>query len=353
MRIAQLTTNFQTVSARFGKAIGSHVGTLTDGLVRRGHELHVFAPSDSETLGELHSVTETLARGSTPRDLSQHLTNLNISRCYEFAPKNIDIVHSHFTLLSSYIAAISDVPTLVSVHSPIDERMRDFANAFKSLRYVSFSLAQRTLAPELNWYANIYHGVDMNLFEFNPEPEDYFLYLGRITEDKGVHHAIAAAKAAGVPLRIAGTSYPAEGYWQKEVEPHIDATNVRYFGEASFESKIELLQKAKGLLFPTQVDEVFGYAMIEAMACGTPVIGFNNGSVPEIVKDGVTGFVVEDADQMADAIRKIDTIDRKKVRQRAETFFSVEKMIAGYEAVYKRIIAEMAYSRNKKNGGAA
>lgn len=350
MRIAQLTTIFQTVDARFGKAIGSHVGTLTDGLVRRGHELHVFAPSDSQTLGELHGVTETLAKASVSDDLARHMESLNLSRCYDFAAKNIDVVHSHFTLLSSYIAAISNVPTLVSVHSPISERMRDFAYEFKNLHYVSFSLAQRTLAPALNWYANIYHGVDMNVFTFNEKPKDYLLYLGRITGDKGTHHAIAAAKAAGMPLLIAGTSYPNEGYWQKEIEPHINGVTIRYVGEASFEEKIGLFQNARALLFPTQVSEVFGYAMIEAMACGTPVIGFNNGSVPEIVKDGVTGFVVNSVEEMTDAIRKIDTIDRKKVRQRAETFFSVEKMIAGYENVYKRILNDTAYTNGKQNG---
>ena len=348
MRIVQLTTNFQTVDSRFGKAIGSHVGALTDGLVQRGHELHVFGPSDSQTRGEVHGVTETLKKGVVSPELAQHLSSLSISKCYEFAADNSDIVHSHFTLLSSYFAAISTVPTVISVHSPIDEHMRTFANAFKNVRYISFSLAQRKLAPELNWYANIYHGVDTKTFVFNALPENYVLYLGRITEDKGVHHAIEAAKAAGYPLLIAGSSYPAEGYWQKYIEPHINGASVRYVGNANLEEKIKLLQGARALLFPTQWNEVFGYVMIEAMACGTPVIGFANGSVPEIVQDGVSGFVVNDAQEMTDALLKIGTIDRDKVRQRAEQYFSLEKMISGYEKIYKRVIADAAFYKNKR-----
>lgn len=348
MRIAQLTSNYQPVSPTFRKAIGSHVASLTDGLVGRGHEVHLFASSDSETKGVLHSVSESLVRQELSDEARRYLMMLNITRCYEFARTNADIVHSHYNLLPLFSSSLIDVPTLTSIHSPIDERTRPFIAEFKRERFVSFSLAQRQQAPELNWYANIYHGVSMDLFAFNPEPEDYLLYLGRITEDKGVHFAIEAAKAAGLPLRIAGTSYPTEGYWHKYIEPHINGTNVRYFGHAELADKIKLLQGARALLFPTQVSEVFGYAMIEAMACGTPVIGFNNGSVPEIVKHGVTGFVVNDAEEMAAAIGKISSIDRYAVRRRAETYFSVEKMVKGYERVYKRVLEEREFHATKR-----
>lgn len=349
MRIVQLTSNVNRVASTSQKAISSHVAWLTNGMVDRGHTVDLFATSDSETRGILHGITEQLCALDLPPDIMRYYTFLNVSRAYEFAQTGADIIHSHFTLLSSFFSPISKVPTLISVHSPIDERMRSLANYFKNQRYISFSLAQRKQAPELNWYANIYHGVDMNVFSFAPESKGYFLYLGRITEDKGVHFAVEAAKKAGVPLLIAGTSYPGEGYWQKFIEPHIDGVQVRYLGEASFERKIELLQGARCLLFPTCWNEPFGYAMIEAMACGTPVIGFNNGSVPEIVQEGVSGFVVEDADGMANAIQKIDTIDRAKVRRRAEHYFSVEKMISGYEKVYKRVLEDTAFHAHKQN----
>ena len=349
MRIGQLTSNFHPIGPLSQKAIGSHVAWLSNGLVDKGHDVHVFASSESETRAHLHAVSEALSTLNLSENVVRYYMLLNISHGYEFGKNNLDIIHSHFNLFTSYFSRISDIPTITSIHSPITDRIRPLLQYFKNERYVSFSLAQRKQAPELNWYANIYHGVDMNIFKFNPDPEDYFLYLGRITEDKGVHFAIEAARAAGVPLRIVGTSYPGEGYWQKHVEPHVDGVNVRYLGEANFERKIELFQGARALLFPTQVAEAFGYSMIEAMACGTPVIGFNNGSVPEIIQEGVSGFVVENAEQMTTAIGNIDQIDRLKVRKRAELYFSVEKMISGYEKVYKRILEDTAFHAHKKN----
>lgn len=351
MRIAQLVSNYHPVSPTIQKAIGSHTAMLTNGLVRRGHDVHLFASSDSETDAVLHSVSSSLASQELPADIQRYLMLLNVSRCYAYAKDAIDVIHTHFNVMSSTLfTPLVDIPTLISVHTPLEEKIRPYIQGFQNTRFISFSFAQRQLMPELNWYANIYHGVDMNLFSFNALPDTYALYLGRITEDKGVHHAIAAAKAAGYPLYIAGSSYSDEGYWQKYIEPHINGASVRYVGEANLEEKIKLLQGARALLFPTQVSEVFGYVMIEAMACGTPVIGFGNGSVPEIVQDGVTGFVVNDAEEMADALCKIGTIDREKVRQRAEIYFSLEKMISGYEKVYKRVIADADFYRNKRAG---
>lgn len=349
MRIAQLVSNLHPVHPKASKAIYSHTGSLANGLCGKGHEVHLFASSDSETKATLHSVSESLGKSDVPEDVRRHYVSAHIAKCYEFAKTGVDIVHSHFSLLSAFFSRLVDVPTLTSVHSPIDDRIRPFLERYKTERYVSFSLAQRQQMPELNWYANIYHGIDTKLFAFNPEPEDYLLYLGRITEEKGVHDAIEAAKAAGLHLRIAGSSYPSEGYWQKRIEPEVNGVSIRYVGEASLETKIPLLQNARALLFPTRYNEVFGYVMIEAMACGTPVIGFRNGSVPEIVKDGVTGFVVDDVAGMIDAIGKLDAIDRSVVRKRAETLFSVEKMVSGYDKVYKRILEEVAFKKDKKD----
>jgi len=348
MKIVQLVSPLHPVHARANKAIYSHTGSLADGLAARGHDVRLFASSDSSTRANLHSVVTSFQGTDLTEDERRLYMNLHTNRCYEFArTEGVDVIHSHFNVLASFFANLIDTPTLTSLHSPIDDTVRPFLAQAKGSRYVSFSLAQRKQMPELNWYANIYHGVDTNLFAFDPEPEEYLLYLGRITEEKGVHDAIAAAKAAGLPLRIAGTSYAKEGYWQKQIESQIDGDGVRYFGEASLEAKIPLLQKAKALLFPTRYNEVFGYVMIEAMSCGTPVIGFDNGSVPEIVQDGETGFVVSDVDGMVAAIKKLDTISRTAVRKRAERFFSVEKMVSGYEKVYKRLLEEVAFKRQK------
>ncbi|MEO5927357.1 MAG: glycosyltransferase family 4 protein [Patescibacteria group bacterium] len=343
MRIAQLVSNLNPVSRESTKAICSHVALLTNTIVQSGHQADLYAAGDSVTKGTLHSISQTAAeQQSFPPDLQRHFTNMLISDCYKNAA-DYDIIHSHFTLLSSFYAGLVNTPTLISVHSPIRTEIHPFLLKYRQLSYVSFSHAQRHHMPELNWVANIYHGVDTERFAFHPFPKDYFLYLGRVTEEKGVHHAIEAAKAAKVPLIIAGGSYQAEGYWHKNIEPEINGKTIRYVGVANETQKIELLQNARALLFPTQYDETFGLVMIEAMACGTPVIGWRNGSVPEVVADNVTGFIVDSVYGMVKAIESIDTISRQATRKRAETYFSQQKMTEGYLRVYERMI-----KKNKK-----
>ncbi len=343
MRIAQLVSNLHPVIGGATKAIYSHVAMLANALVEAGHEGHLYASGDSDTKAKLHAVSDTaISRLSLPGDIQRYHTNTLITDCYKNAA-NVDLIHSHFTLLSSFYADLTNTPTIISVHSPIRDEIRPFLKKFRHLSYISFSHAQRKQMPELNWIANIYHGVDTNKFAFHPFPKDYFLYLGRVTEEKGVHYAIEAAKAAGVTLIIAGGSYQAEGYWHKHIEPAINGKTVIYVGEANEKEKIELLQGARALLFPTQYDETFGLVMIEAMSCGTPVIGWKNGAVPEVVKDGKTGYVVDSVEGMVKAIQSIDQISREATRRRAEVYFSQQKMTQGYLRVYERVI-----EKNKK-----
>lgn len=340
MRIAQLVSNLHPVNARSNHAIYSHTGILADAFVDHGHDVSLFASSESTSKAKLVGFPPAdIAQSELPEAIRRHYTHSLISQCYNKAA-DFDIIHSHFTLLSSFYSNLVQTPTVSSIHSPITEDLKPLLSQFKNNRYISFSLSQRKQFPELNWIANIYHGIDTSLFTYNENPEDYFLYIGRITEEKGIHYAIEAAKAAGVKLLIAGRSYATEGYWHKHLEPHIDGVNVRYVGEANLERKIELYRNAKGLLFPTQYDEVFGLVMIEAMSCGTPVIGWNKGSVPEVVQDGETGFVVSSVEEMTAAIKKIDKIDRKACRTRVEKLFSIEKMVQGYLKVYDRIVKE-------------
>ncbi len=348
MKIAQLVTNMHRVDRLSNRAISSHVAHVSNGLVAAGHEVHLFCAEGSQSDATLHPATGPLSKLDLPDDIKRYYIYQNISNCYQFARENVDIIHSHFNLLSSFFQGLVDVPTLTSLHSPVTERIRPLLQHYKNNKYISFSHAQRKQIPELNWYATIYHGVDTELFAYEPKPEEYLLYLGRITEEKGVHFAIQAAMAVGLPLKIAGASYVSEGYWQNHIEPYINGTSVQYIGEVSFENKIPLLQKAKALLFPTLYDEVFGYVMIEAMSCGTPVIGFDNGSVSEIIQDGKTGFVVRDAEGMIEAIKNIDRIDRKDVRNRARGFFSKEKMILGYEKVFQRLLNEQEHKKKSR-----
>ena len=346
MTIAQLVSNLHNVSPAAGKAIYSHVAWLTNSLVNLNHQVTLFAATDSNTRANLVSIEPgPLSSLNLSEENKKHYMNALISKCYSQA-KNFDIIHSHFNFSNAFYENLVDTPTINSIHSPIKEELKPLLLNFKSRKYVSFSLAQRKIMPELNWVGNVYHGIDTNLFSFNPLPKDYFLYIGRITKEKGVHLAIKAAKTAKVPLIIAGRSYRDEGYWQAKIEKHIDGKNIRYIGEAGFKEKIELYQNAKAVLFPTQYREIFGLVMIEAMACGTPVIGWKKGSVAEIISDKKTGFVVNSIDHMVNAIKSIDSISREETRKRAELYFSIKKMVSSYERVYQRVIGEHLYKRN-------
>jgi len=348
LKIAQLVSNYHSVSSSSNHAIYSHVAWLTNKMVKLNHEVSLFASGDSETKAKLISVTEkATSKMNLSENITRHYINLLISKCYRQSSE-FDIIHSHFNLLSSFYSGLSQTPTVQSIHSPIKEELKPLLLKFKNNRYVSFSLAQRKTMPELNWIANIYHGVDIRTFSFNPNSEDYFLFIGRLTKEKGAHIAIKAAKAAKVPLIIAGKSFPRESYWHDEIQEHIDGKNIKYIGETNFKDKIKLYQNAKGVLFPTQYAETFGLVMIESMACGTPVIGWNKGSVAEVIKDKHTGFVVDNVSDMVKAIKAINFISREQTRKRAEQYFSAEKMVAGYTNVYKRIIEEQKYKNQKK-----
>ncbi|MFA5188874.1 MAG: glycosyltransferase family 4 protein [Patescibacteria group bacterium] len=349
MRIAQVASNFYAVSPNSNRGIYSHVAYLTDHLVDHGHQVSLYAAGNSVTKAKLEYINKySVAKMAISDNLKRNYLNLLLSKCYKNSD-NFDIIHAHFTLLSSFYSYLAHVPTVQSIHSPIDSETKKILKFFKNNNYISFSLAQRKLAPELNWVANIYHGLDLKKFAFNPNPKDYFLYLGRITEEKGVHLAIEAAKGANVKLIIAGTSYSQEGYWHEKIEKNIDGETIKYVGEAGLEEKIKYLKNAKAVLFPTQYNESFGLVMIEAMSCGTPVIGWRNGAVPEVISHCHSGYIVKSVADMVKAINKIDKISREETRKRAETYFSVGKMVTGYEKVYAKIIEEYHQKNIEKN----
>jgi glycosyltransferase involved in cell wall biosynthesis len=352
LNIAQIAPFGTPISTNQNKAIYSHIANLMNELVERKHEVTLFGNPNSQIKGGniVGSMFNTNNSTEHRETLARYEQWGLLSDCYLKAKQKLfDVIHSHLTIMTGFFSRTEkDTPTLISIHSPIDEWMKPILLKHKDEKYISFSLAQRKQLPDLNWYANIYHGVDTDIFAFEESPEDYVLFIGRITNDKGVHMAINACKEAGIPLRIAGRSYSSESYWHEKIESHIDGHKVRYFGEVSLEDKIPLIQKAKAIVFPTLYNEAFGYVLIEAMSCGTPVIAFNNGSVPEIVKNVITGFIVENEEEMTEAIKKIDTIDRKKVRNRAEQFFSLKRMILHYESVYKRVIQETKFKKQKK-----
>ncbi len=346
MKIAQLNSSLYKTEPDSNHAIYSHLAWLINGLVDLGHEVDFYGAKGSNVNCRIESVlSKPASKLKLKEDIRKYYTSLLVSKCYQKAKLGCyDIVHSHLNLVPSFYSPLVDIPTVTSIHTPVDKDIYNLMTKSRGGNYISFSLAQRVALPKLNWVANIYHGIDTRLFPFNNKPKPYLLYLGRVTEQKGVHLAIEAAKASGMQLIIAGYSYRDEGYWHEKIEKNIDGKTVRYVGEAGFKEKIDYLKNATALLFPTQVNEHFGYCMIEAMACGTPVIGWKNGSVPEVIGDKKAGYVVENVNEMIKAIKNINKINRQATRDRVERLFSVEKMVTGYQKVYQRIIDD----HNKK-----
>jgi glycosyltransferase involved in cell wall biosynthesis len=313
------------------------VADVVDGLVGRGHEVclvaagrrgtqaqHFFTSYDeppSERLGEplaevLHAATSTQALA-------------------EFEP---DVVHDN-TLAGPLTAELRRVPTVVTTHGSVTgEAGRYLETLGDAVQLVAISDAQRRAAPDLNWVARVHNAVDVDSFPVGKGRDGYLLFLGRFCPDKGAHLAIDAARAAGWSLVLAGKlNEPAEReYFEEAVRPRL-GRGVTYVGEADAEMKRELYGAASALVFPICWEEPFGLVMIEAMACGTPVIAFRRGSVPEVVESGVTGFVVDGPDEMVAAIGRVGELDRAACRRRVEQHFDLPVMVDGYERVFRQL----------------
>lgn len=347
MRIAQVAPINHQVSPDSVYGIYSNVAYICDGVAESGHDVTLFAAKDAKTKAEVRGVVEQNSRDAGLQDKEvMHMNHLNLSKCFQKASR-FDLIHSHYSTLGTLYAPLVDIPVVHSVHNPLPKSFIDIKDHVKGQKFISFSLAQRELYPDLNWIANIYHGIDQNVYSFSEKSDGYLFYLGRVIEEKGAHIAIEAAKAANKRLIISGMSRPEEPYWQKEIEPHIDGVHIQFVGPSDLKKKITLLQGADAVLFPSKRNEPFGLVMIEAMSCGTPVIGFDDGAVPEVIKDGKTGYVVKSTKEMIEAINNLDKISRRECRKRAEMYFSVQKMVSGYLKVYQRVINEWQYKKDK------
>ncbi len=347
MRIAQVAPINHKISPDSVYGIYSNVAYICDGIVNAGHEATLFASTDAETKAEIKGVVKKNTRDANLLDKEVlHMNHLNLSKCFQRADQ-FDLIHSHYSTLGTLYAPLVDIPVVHSVHNPLPKSFIDIKDHVKRQRFISFSLAQRKLYPDLNWVANIYHGIDQSVYSYSDTSDGYLFYLGRVIEEKGAHIAIEAAKAAKKRLIISGMSRHDEPYWQKEIEPQIDGVNIQFVGPSDMKKKIKLLQGADAVLFPSRRNEPFGLVMIEAMSCGTPVIGFDDGAVPEVIKDGVSGYVVKSTKQMIDGILNLDKISRAVCRKRAENYFSVEKMVGGYLKVYQQVIKDWKYKKDK------
>lgn len=311
------------------------VSLLTEGLVRRGHDVTLFATADSETSARLEAVC---AAGweEDPSVDAKAMEALHISNCFEQAER-FDIVHNHFDFLPLSYSRLVETPVLTTIHGFSSPRILPVFEKYDGhAHYVSISQADR--APSLTYAATIHHGIDLSRFAFRDRPEDYLLFFGRMHPDKGPKEAIEIARRAGKKLVMAGIVQD-RAYFEREVQPHIDGDRVTYLGSVGPEARDRWLGGALCLLHPIAFDEPFGLSVVESMACGAPVVAFDRGSMPELIEDGVTGFLVGGVDDAVAAVGRIGEISRAACRARVERLFSVERMVLGYERAYRAILA--------------
>ena len=338
MRIAQVAPLVESVPPKHYGGTERIVSYLTEELVRLGHKVTLFASGDSVTTAELIPVTRRSFRQNKRATdyLSREVLLMDhvMQRAGEF-----DVIHFHTGCLHYVISGHLRVPHVTTLHGRLDtlEFLRLYER-FRDMPMVSISNSQRTPWPCANWQGTIYHGLPEDLFRFHPEPGSYLAFLGRASPEKRVDRAIEIAKRVGMPLKIAAKVDRADRrYFKREIEPLLNDPHIEWLGEISDKDKDEFLGNAYALLFPIDWPEPFGLVMIESMACGTPVVAYACGSVPEVMDDGVTGFVVNDFEQAVAATRRIGDLSRAKCREIFEKRFAASRMAHDYINVYTRL----------------
>ena len=342
MKIAQIAPLSESVPPKFYGGTERIVSYLTEELVRQGHEVTLFASGDSKTSAELVRCCDMALRlnPAVQDPLPYHVLMLDEvrERADEF-----DVLHFHVDLLHFPLFKDLAGRVVTTLHGRLDlPDLKPFYTAYTDMPLVSISKHQRRPMPRrVNWVGNVYHGLPSNLLPFTANPKgDYLAFLGRISPEKRPDRAIEIAKCTGLPLKIAAKVDAADRtYWEAVIEPMLrqNASNVEFIGEIGERQKADFLGNARALLFPVDWPEPFGLVMIEAMACGTPVIAFGCGSVPEVIDHGTSGFVVHDMDEAVSAVRRIGELDRNLVRATFDERFTAMRMAGDYLAVYRNL----------------
>jgi len=342
MRVAQLAPLWKTVPPQKYGGVELVVANLTKGLVDLGHNVTLFACGGSKSPGKLVRVVD-----KPLYDIIGGFSWKTI-QAYEFLIfdelfkrlSDFDIIHNHLGFHPLAFSKLINIPIVTTIHSSLEPDFPYLADRFKDNLFVSISDAQRQLVPYLNYVKTIYLGIETEKFEPNLKNDnEYLLFLGSLTKNKGVDLAVKAAYQLKEKLIIAGEIREDEKeFLASEVWPYVNNHMIKFIGEVTMSEKIKLLANAKVLLFPIRWSEAFGLVMVESMACGTPVIAYRRGSVPEIVVDKATGFVVDNFEEFKKRIEMIDTISRKKCRQEAISRFDLSLMAQNYVKLYKDIL---------------
>jgi glycosyltransferase involved in cell wall biosynthesis len=335
MRIALIAPPFIPVPPKIYGGTELFIGHLAEGLKAKGMDVVVYANGESTVNAEVRSLYQE-SQWPLTEEIFSNMKDLNhTSWAIADAAADCDIIHLNNApgLASSRLV---DLPFIYTVHHPHEQGLSEFYRFYPDVDYVTISDFQRSMEsmPKMR---TIHHGILMEQYHLREQKEHYLSFIGRLAPVKGPHLAIQIAKKTGIPLKIAGEIQPMfQSYYDSEVKPHVDGKFIEYIGEADLEAKNELLGNSMAMLFPIQWNEPFGLVMIEAMACGTPVVALPGGSVPEIVRDGVSGYLCNDVDEMAARIRDLD-IAPEVVRKYTEDNFSVQVMTTKYLELYEKI----------------
>ncbi len=331
-RVAVLSpVAWRTPPRRYG-AWETVASNVTEGLASRGWDVTLFATGDSVTRARLHAVVDS-GYEENPCIDPKVAEYLHISEVFEHAAE-FDLIHSHYDFMALSYTRLVRTPVVTTIHGFSSPRIMPVYEKYRDGYFVSISNSDR--APELNYLATVYNGIDLSLYPFQEQAGGDLVFLGRIHPDKGVHLAIEVARLSGLPLLIAGIVQD-KTYFREQVEPHLDG-NIRFLGSLDVSGKNALFARARALLHLNTIPERFGLVLAEANAAGVPVIAMDLGSCREVIEDGRTGFLVSDATDAAACLRDLPQIDRKACRQRVETFFSIDAMVTGYERVYETIL---------------
>ncbi len=314
---------------------------VTEGLIARGWDVTLFASGDSVTRAHLHAVLDRGYEEDSTVD-SKVAEYLHISEVFEHAAE-FDLIHSHYDFMPLSYTRLIKTPVLTTVHGFSSARIMPIYQKYRDGYFVSVSDSDR--APGLNYLATVYNGIDLTLYPLQDCGGDDLIFLGRIHPDKGVHLAIEVARLSGMRLIIAGIIQD-KAYFREQVQPHLDNQSILYIGPVGVTGKNDLFARARALLHLNTIPERFGLVLVEANAAGVPVIAMDLGSCREVIKDGKTGFLVDNVTEAIRAVGRISEIDRSACQSRVRKHFSIETMVEGYERVYSTIFDLEAKKRS-------
>ena len=313
---------------------------LTEELVKLGHSVTLFACKGSSTSAHLVEIIDKPLfdiLGGFKFDAIQYQDFMEIKLAFDDAKNGkFDIIHNNMGMAMAALDNISPIPMVTTNHSSLPPDFEPLTKLSAKSNYISISNSQRLMSPYLNYIATVYHGIDTKKIEYNPDSGDYLLYLATMSHEKGADRAIEIAKKSGMKMIMAGDIRD-QSYFEN-IKPLIDGKHISYLGEVDVKQKNKLMKNAKAYIFPIRWSEAFGLTVVESLAAGTPVIAYPNGSLSELIDDGITGFLVNNIDEAVNAIKKIDIISRSECRRQAIERFDVSVMAKNYVKIYKKLI---------------